>query len=343
MKNAFKACLISVILILSIISCTTLRSPKPETPAAQETPLPPAPTVDYTAYEALTISKGEFTDKIVITWKGTEGGVYALYRSSKNDEPYTKLADITTGETAYTDTAEPGLKVWYRLETVTGSPVQIPTDTGALMQTGQITDPEKNDYIHDNFGYIKSKKPKGKTLEQVTRTFTKGKPKFSKDEQAQVDKHIELIKSRIMHPVKLNMVLTLAQPYFTSGKLAAFSDFDSFSFDMPNREVFLFSKDKTYVIIFKSTVICRFIRENNDGVFLERLLYNGVAFSTDIGEREVVDEKGYSRILPAFDTVGFASAYYEKYADWKNSTAMFATSRDSLQKELQKAQRSRDE
>jgi len=193
--------------------------------------------------------------------------------------------------------------------------------------------------LHENFGYMKSKKPAGKTLNQITAGFTNAKPKYTKEEQEQVDKHLELIKSRILHPVKLNMVITMSQSYFASGKMAAYSGFTSFSYDMPEREVFLFDKDKSYVVVFRSIVISRFIRDNNDGIFLERLLYNGVAFSVDIGEREVKDAEGFTRILPAVDTVGFASAYYPKYAGWKGATAMFSTSRDSLQKELQKAQR----
>jgi len=331
-----------ILAILALItSCTTLpTTPAPTEPAPAETPeTPEVVTKDYTPYEGFTVTKGEFSDKIVITWEGDPAQAWVLYRSLKDEEPFTKLADVT-GETTYTDTTvEKGLKVWYRLEKAQPEGVVLPVLTGADSNVGAITDPEKDDSVHENFGYMKSKKPAGKKLNQVTATFTKGKPRYTPEEQEQVDKHFALIKSRILHPVKLNMVLTMSQPYFDSGKMAAYTDFESFSYDMPEREVYLFDKDKTYVCVFKSTVISRFIRENNDGVFLERLLYNGVAFSVDMGEREVKDAEGFTRILPAVDTVGFASAYYPKYANWKGNTAMFTTSRDSLQKELKKAQR----
>gem|GEM_PF-2727430 len=324
-----------------IASCTTLpTAPAPAEPAPVETPEEPVVvTKDYSPYENFTVTKGEFSDKIVITWEGDPAQAWVLYRSLKDEEAYTKLADVT-GVTTYTDTTvEKGLKVWYRLEKAQpegSAPSILPA---AESNVGALTDPEKDDSVHENFGYMKSKKPAGRKLGQVTATFTKGKPRYTAEEQEQVTKHFELIQKRILHPVKLNMVLTMSQPYFDSGKMAAYTDFESFSYDMPEREVFLFDKDKTYVCIFKSTVICRFIRENNDGIFLERLLYNGVAFSVDAGEREVKDAEGFTRILPAVDTVGFASAYYPKYANWKGNTAMFTTSRDSLQKELKKAQR----
>lgn len=337
--------LLLLIVILMLLSCKTMPE-KPATPQPAEpevTEQTEEPVKDYSAFENFTVSKGEFGDKIVISWEGAADGAWVLYRSLKEDDEYTKLADISAVTTYADTTVEKGLKVWYRLEAAApeGAVSSVLSAVGVGANAALITDPEKGDTVHENFGYIKSKKPAGRTLNQVTAAFNKPKPKYTKEERELVDKHMEIIESRKMHPVKLNMILRMSQPYFRSGKMAAYADFASFSYDMPAREVFLFDKDKSYVVVFRSVIISRYIREHNDGVFLERLLYNGVAFSVEIGEREVKDADGFTRILPAVDTVGFASAYYPKYSGWKESTAMFVTSRDSLQKELQKAQRGR--
>lgn len=374
--------LILLIVSYSAVSCSSLQTSSETQPeeSAEETQTEEAveEKSNFAQFEELAISRGEFKDKILMSWKADETMnenpdeadeitpvSYHIYRSTKDDQPYEKIAEVTDA-TEYTDTTvEPGLKAYYRILRV--EPVEQTEELAPDLSTSDkketdatdktssksgdesfeiddtvdpeklIATPEKDDTIHENFGYIKCPQPKTRSFSRISRGFTKGKSALSTDEQNTIaQKEKNGLKKRTQHPVQLNMILTMSQPYISDGTLKLFTDFDSYTWNKDNQTFYLFDKDHSHVVVFYSRWL-HFFAQRDSFSLSERMLYNSVAFSRYKEDMEVVDENGYSRILPAYETVALATWYYPKYRDWKQETIIILTSDKKLQKELQNA------
>ncbi|MFW5808288.1 MAG: hypothetical protein ACOC2H_02805 [Spirochaetota bacterium] len=371
MNRCIAFCFAALLTVLTV-SCTTLQPPEteredsapaqPEEPAERERERDEAS--DFAPYEQITITKGDHDDKIRITWEtDNPEGAFVLLRSVKKEEPYREIARIS-GRTEHVDTeVQPGLKVYYRMIPLpaeadagdnTPSDNQSEQADGAQDENFELDDtggdvteqyaeafePESKDLDNSNYGYASVKKPSSKDLNRIMRSYTQGKTGPQTDEQKKYyEKHMSYMKEKYEHPVKLNMILTVTKPYISSGRLEVHRGFEHLNHDRGKRTVYIFNGDHSAVYIFNNNITSGNLSNTSMRSLFERLIFNSVAFCGYIGEKEVTDEKGYVRIIPAFDVVALAAQYYPRYRNWKEATYLIVTSDKKLRREIQKAQR----
>lgn len=204
--------------------------------------------------------------------------------------------------------------------------------------TAVITTPEKEDTDHSNFGYARSSYPKGTTFNALTRTYNKGRPKMSAAERKKANAEMAKLEKRVMHPIKLKMLLAMITPHMNSGRVTALTDFSHVVVDKKNRLIYLFDKNYTYAVVLYSSHVTRHISSRTNKELYTRLALNSVSLSVKSDEIEVTDNEGFTRILPSYKSLGLAAQYFPKTRNWKNETMIFPTRDKELQREIQKAQ-----
>ncbi len=368
--------LLSILLFLFISSCTTLEVAQPETEVPQteepeqpgeETAPPEEPAEkSYARFEQINITRGEHKDKIVITWEKDETVTETvILRSLKKEDAFTEIA--RTSGSVYEDTEiEPGMKIYYRTVHLSGTS----TDTSAETQTEQqnsdeentasdtsenfeiddtqngiaaqypdVITPESEDTENGNYGYAAAVKPTPKSLNKLMNSYTKGKTPPTSDIEKKYQKmHLDYLREKYEHPVKLNMILTVTRPYITSGKLEVHNGFTHYNHVRELRTVYIFNKDRTAVYIFNNNVTSGNLKRDDMRSLFERLIRNSVGFCGYAGEKEVTDDKGHKRIIPAYDVVALAAQYWPEYRNWREATYLIVTSNKRLRREIQKAQ-----
>ncbi|MDA3901113.1 MAG: hypothetical protein PF637_11420 [Spirochaetes bacterium] len=339
----------AIVLTTFIFSCSTLMPTKePSVPVDTIEPEPnDIPESNYAQFEFLTISKGEFRDKITLSWEATpdveDDLIYHIYRADKMNTPYKKIAE--TSEASWSDTkATPGLKLFYRVVPVIKG-TEDGVEEGEAAETEDapstkelVSTPEKEDVDHDNFGYARSTYPSGTSFNALTRTYNWGIPKMTAAQRKQAKSDTEYLKEKVLHPVKLNMTLMMITPHLNSGKVVALTNFKAVSVVRRKRMIYLFDKDYSYVVAFTSSHVSRILSSRTRKSLYERLMFNSVAFGAKDEEIEVIDDKGYTRILPSFKSIALATQYYPKTRNWKNETILFVTGDKELQREMRKVQ-----
>jgi hypothetical protein len=201
---------------------------------------------------------------------------------------------------------------------------------------------ELDDKNQENFGYTPVSKPKKKSLNNLTRSYNKGKSSnFTEEELKYQKEHLSILKEKYEHPVQLNMILTLTQPYINSGRIEIHNGFTNYINDRPNRNVYLFNDDYNSVFIFNNNLTTASLRKDNTRSLYERLIRNSVGFciTSERGTMKIKAPDGYTRILPAYEVVALAAQYYPQYKNWRNETYLIVTSDKKLRSEIQRAQR----
>lgn len=341
-----KHLILITILIASMFYITSCSTLLPKKTTEEPTAIEPdseepetEPENEFEKFELLNISKGEHTDKIVLSWEAdpevTEEIIYHIYRADKFDSPYKKIAEAS-GSTWEDINTTKGLKLYYRIVPVVKT-AELSTEEDTELTT-VISTPEKMDTDHSNFGYARSSYPKGTTFNALTRTYNKGRPKMSAAERKKANAEMEKLKERVMHSVKLRMMLAMVTPHMNSGRVVALTDFSQIVVDKKNRLIYLFDKDYTYAVVLYSSHVTRNISSRTNKALYTRLALNSVSFSVKSDEIEVTDDKGFTRILPSFKSLALATQYFPKTRNWKNETMIFPTRDKELQREIQKAQ-----
>ena len=312
----------------------------------------------------ITATKGGYEDKVVLSWVSDSlETTYSIERSFIIDSNYSEIARIN-GSLYEDKTAERGVKYWYRITpvpvgSVPEAPVEVvkqvepstsvnsqikPTGKYDLVSAVDFSNEKQLPVVYKiplflDYGYVKTQVPQSENFDKLMKVYNKPAEKFSsKEEKDRANNHLSILKEYYINKVQLNMVLIMARPYFNSGKLLVMRNFRVWTLNYSEKEIVLFDSNYNSAVLLKSSKFSRFIKKyyDTDKELIDRMIANGIAFCIYMGEKEVKDEKGVVRILPVYDTVGFATQYYKEYADWRNATVMIGTGRDDLKKELAK-------
>lgn len=268
----------------------------------------------------IDVTKGKYVDKIEIY--AARDGNYTILRSFKKNGPYKAIDDISGSEYVDND-IEPGVKYWYIL--VNSGKYKI-GDTVAKVPSGH----------KPVSGHSLVKRPRSMNLNSVINSRNKKKPSniTSADKR-----YINFLEPYYMNYFKLNLILFLAKPYVSNGRLTVLEGFIDYSAYRESKKLIMFGPDYSYAVLFQPGKMFRMMKKVPDKHLYDQLIKNGVAFCRYLGKSEVISSDGKHRVLPLFEAYGMPTHYYPKYKNWKSNTIMFGTSNKKLKEELLDAEK----
>lgn len=270
------------------------------------------------AVSALVIGRGSSGDAVPMKWTcNASGTVFTVYRSPYQNGPYVKIGETTSKR--FTDnTAETGIKYWYRISPMKNDIAGIPAD---------------------DYGYRRPPGPAGMTLKELLGGHTRPWPEHEEEKDRN---NIALYEKYYESYFMMNFIIMVGSIYINNGELLAFRGFRFHSFDQPNRIIY-FSRPGMPPIKFFSRRFFRFLgdvqrRGLDFNSILTRMIDNAVFFCIRAGDIEQKLADGRIRYIPTLEVAGMATEYYRDYEKWESATIMFGTSDKDLYRRIREAQ-----